>query len=62
MTRIIMIAAALAIAAGAFPTQAHATIDQMAVWLGAITKTITPGQQIALIIFAILVALMSARK
>lgn len=61
MTRIIIIAAAIAVAAGAFPTQAHATIDQMAAWLGATTQTITPGQQIGLIIVAILLALMSRK-
>lgn len=61
MNRIIIIAAALAVAAGAFPTQAHATVDQIAIWLGAITQTITPGQQIGLIIVAILLALMSRK-
>lgn len=62
MTRIIMSAAALAVAAGAFPAQAHTIIDQMATWLGAVTQTITPGQQMALIIVAILFALLSTRK
>lgn len=62
MNRILIIGAAIAVAAGAFPTQAHTIIDQMATWLGAITKTITPGQQMALVIVAVLFVLMSARK
>lgn len=58
--RIILIIGAAFIVAGAYPTQAHQLINQMALWLGNITTTITPTQQTAIII--VIVVLLFYRK
>lgn len=60
MNRIILIIGAALIVAGAYPTQAHQLITQMALWLGNITTNITPTQQTAIII--VIVALLFYRK
>lgn len=60
MNRIILIIGAALIVAGAYPIQAHQLINQMSLWLGNITTTITPTQQTAIII--VIVALLFYRK
>lgn len=62
MTRIIITVIAVAVAAGAFPAQAHQVVNQMAAWLGDITNTVTPGQQTALIILALLFVFVNIKS
>lgn len=56
MGRIIIIVAAVAVAAAAFPDQAQQALDVVATWLGSITSMVTPRQQMALVIIALLFA------
>jgi len=63
MQRIITLTiAAVAILAGAYPTTAHAVIDQLATWLGVVTDLVGPGQQTAILIIVGLFALMALNK
>ncbi|MGD9725203.1 MAG: hypothetical protein AB7R40_22490 [Nitrospiraceae bacterium] len=59
---IILTVAAVAILAGAYPTQAHAVIDQLSIWLEIITSTVGPGQQTAILVIVGLLALAALTK
>ena len=59
MNRIILIVIAVAVVAGAFPTQAYQVVDQMNAWLNSAMKILTPSQQMAIIIGALLFVLVS---
>lgn len=58
MNRILLIAGALVILAGAFPVEASAVIAWSSETLGNITGMVTPGQQAAIVIVAVLLALV----
>lgn len=57
MIRIVLIVAAVTIVAGAFPAQSHQIIDAASQWLTRTTDMITPGQQVAVMLIALLLAL-----
>lgn len=58
MNRILLIAGAMLILAGAFPKEATAVIAWSSATLGDITGMVTPGQQTAIVIVAVLLALV----
>lgn len=58
MSKILTIAGALIILAGAFPKEATAVIAWSSRTLGDITGMVTPGQQTAIVIVAVLLALV----
>lgn len=58
MNRILLIAGALVILAGAFPKESTASIAWSSRTLGDITGMVTPGQQTAIVIVAVLLALV----
>ena len=62
MNRIIMIAGALIVLAGAFPKEDAAVIAWSSQTLGNITSMITPGQQTAIIIVAVILAIIGMNK
>lgn len=56
--RILLIAGAGVVLAGAFPKEATALIAWSSATLGNITGMVTPGQQTAIVIAAVLLALV----
>lgn len=62
MNKLIIIAVALIILAGAFPTEAYAVIAWASALLSQITGMVTPGQQTAIIIIAVLFGLAALAK
>lgn len=58
MNRILLIAGAMVILAGAFPVESAAVIAWSSQTLGSITGMVTPGQQTAIVVVAVLLALV----
>lgn len=58
MNKLILMGAALVILAGAFPDQASTIIAWSSRTLGDITGMVSPGQQTAIVIVAVLLALV----
>lgn len=57
MNRLFLIVAALVVLAGAFPGESAAIIAWSSQTLGSITGMVTPGQQTAIVVVAVILAL-----
>ena len=62
MNRIFIIIAAVFVVAGAFPAQSHTVIDQVGKWLDSFANTLTPGQQLAVIVVVICLLLVGGKR
>ncbi len=62
MNRITIIVLAVLVVAGAFPQQSTQLIAQISTWLNTITLLITPGQQTALLLLAVIVGLFALSR
>lgn len=57
MNRLLLIAGALVVLAGAFPGESVAVIAWSSQALGSVTGMVTPGQQTAIVVVAVILAL-----
>lgn len=62
MNKLIIIAVALIILAGAFPTESAAVIAWSSALLSQVTSWVSPSQQTAIIIIAVLLGLAALAK
>jgi|JI10StandDraft_1071094.scaffolds.fasta_scaffold1043920_2 hypothetical protein len=62
MNRILLIAGALVILAGAFPAEAVQVIAWSSQMISTITSSVTPGQQMALLIVAVAIGVYALSR
>jgi hypothetical protein len=62
MTKIVIIAGAMIVLAGAFPGEAMRVVSQVSIWLDTVTAAVTPGQQTALLIVAVFIGLFALSR